>query len=124
MLVRDSAAVVVPADAFAGLLPFIPITDRSFARTDHVEAFLRVYEASGKPQPATVTATITDASDHRVLDQTMEFAAVRFAQTKTAECLVDLSLARLEPGAYLLTVKASADAGKTTAERNVRFEVK
>jgi hypothetical protein len=46
----------------------------------------------------------------------------RFAPHAVADAIFDLPLARLSAGEYLL--RMTAEAGRTTSDRSVRFQVK
>ena len=109
-----------PKDALAALLPIVPTARRSFTSADRVTAFVRVYQASKKtPLPATVTARIVDAKDAVAFTETTTMAAERFAAGYAADYRIELPLATLAGGPYLLTIDASA--GQSSARRGVRF---
>jgi VWFA-related protein len=125
-------------EALANLVPVVPTAQREFARTDRATAFLQVYQDAGRqdagrpdagrpdagkpPQPAGVTARITDTGDRIVFDQVTELPADRFAGNRGADYRLELPLERLEPGEYLLTIDASQ--GQRTVRRGLRFTVR
>ena len=101
-----------------------PTAQREFARTDRATAFLQVYQEAGKPpQPASVTARITDTGDRIVFDQVTELRR-RPVRRPTAGRTTAWSFRSggLEPGEYLLTIDASQ--GQRTVRRGVRFAVR
>jgi hypothetical protein len=124
IVVAVSPAVpAAPKDAFTNLLPVVPTARRDFARTDHATAFLRVYqESKGVVQPATVTARIVDSRDRVVLNEVTSLTADRFTGNRSADYRLELPVARLEAGEYLLTIEATQ--GDRTARRGVRFTVR
>jgi VWFA-related protein len=104
-------------------LPVVATARREFDRDVSVTAFMRFYQTGSKTAtPVQVTTTILDAHDRRVLDQPLLLGADRFAVSKSSDFKVDLPLATLESGAYLLTIAATAGSLKVT--RQVRFWVK
>jgi VWFA-related protein len=116
--------VAASRDALASLLPLVPTSQREFYRSDRVTAFLRVYEG-GKSSiaPATIHTHIIDAHDATMFDDTTTIAATDFdAPTRAADDRFHVPIAKLAPGAYVLTFEAAS--GKNTARRDVRFSVK
>jgi len=111
-----------PTDAFASFLPVVPTARREFARTDRVTAFVRVYQAAGKPATAaTVTARIVSTRDESQLDETTEVAAGKFLNSG-ADFQIALPVERLSVGEYLLTIEATQ--GQLNARRGLRFTVR
>lgn len=114
---------VAPAEALSGVVPVLPTTERAFARTDRVSAFLRVYQGGGaKIAPVSVAIRIVDDHDKTVIDQKDPFGVDRFATARAADERFALPLAQLAPGEYLLTFEATM--GKAVARRDVRFSVR
>ncbi len=112
-----------PKDLLSGVAPVIPTTQREFAQSDTVTAFLRVYQAAqGRLMPVSVRATIRDESDRTVHDITTALDEAAFTAARAADVTLPLPLSRLAPGAYLLTLEA-AGAGKTVT-REVRFTIR
>ncbi len=122
-VIARAGAEGIASQMLANVLPLAPTATRSFTRSDRAQAFVQVYEPSGGPRAATVTAGDRDETGRRVVSQTTELAAAEFAKTKSANYRLRLPLDALVPGAYLLSITASADEGKATAERRVRFDV-
>lgn len=115
-------AVVVQADATRDLLPIVPTSARAFAGGDKVSMFVRVSQGGKKPAAdVTVTTRIVDARDSVRHEQRAVVSADRFAPARTADHQVDLPLAQLEGGEYLLRVDAVAGARKSS--RDARFRV-
>jgi hypothetical protein len=115
-----AVSIAVPARV-AGLLPTVPTARRTFGSTEHVSASLRVYQhAGGVPVPVAVVIRIVDVHDQTVFSQSASIDASRFARTRAADYAVDLPVATLAPGDYLLTIEATA--GTHRVSRDLRFE--
>jgi len=113
----------VRADNLAAVLPVVPTTRREFARTDQVVVFARAYQGGKVPAvAASVRWQIRDANDLVVIDRTQDLAAAAFAGAAAADLRLDVPLASLPPGAYVLTVEGHA--GAASARRDVRFHVR
>lgn len=112
-----------PKNALATITKVVPTSIRSFTRSDSAAATLRIYQRGAKERlPVTVTARILDAADSSVFTRTEVVAADRFPADRSADYSFAMPLARLTPGAYLLTFEAVA--GKHIARRDVRFTVR
>jgi VWFA-related protein len=110
-------------EAFANVLPLVPTAQREFARTDQATAFVQIYqEASAPTRPATVRALIAGSTDRIVMDEATALPPDRFATNHSADYRLELPLAKLEPGEYLLTIDAAQ--GPNIARRSVRFTVR
>ncbi len=122
VLAATPSVLSAPKDAFANLMPVVPTAQRHFARTDHVTAFLRVYQRIGKPaQPTTMTVRIVDVTDRVLVNEVATLTADRFATGHGADHRIDLPVERLSGGEYLLTLEATQ--GEYTARRGVRFTI-
>jgi VWFA-related protein len=111
-----------PGSAFHDLLPVEPTTRRQFATSDHVTAFVRVYQAEGdSPLPVTITTRIVDAVNHEVFEAKKSLPADPPA--RSADYRFDLPLSSLGTGQYLLTIEATRKE-KQTAHRDVVFAVR
>jgi VWFA-related protein len=113
----------VQADNLKSVLPVVPTTRRQFAGTERVAVFARAYQG-GKMPPvaASVRWQIRNADDMVVLDRTQDLAASAFAGATEADLRLDVPLASLPPGAYVLTLEGHA--GAASARRDVRFHVR
>lgn len=111
-----------PKDLFKDLMPVVPTSRRTFARTERVTAFARLQQGGTRAEPVTVIARALNRDGGVVLTDTKTFAADHFAASRTADCRFDFALAGLEPGDYLLNIQASS--GKNEQRRNVRFTVR
>ena len=120
-LYTPAGARALSAD-LAGVLLAPPTARRDLDRGDRATAFLRLYQMSeAAPVAVALSARIVDGQDRRRYgqDTVLEHAAFRDG---FADYVVDLPLADLEPGAYLLAVEAKA--GTTSARRDLRFRVR
>jgi VWFA-related protein len=113
----------VRSDNLAAVLPVVPTTRREFKGTDHVVVFARAYQG-GKVPPvaASVRWQIRNADDEVVLERTQDLAASAFAAATAADLRLDVPLASLPLGAYVLTVEGHA--GAASVRRDVRFHVR
>jgi len=109
-------------EALSDVLPFAPTTVRTFAPTDRVGALLRVHQAGRSVADATVTTEIVNIADEVVVTGTRTIPASQFQQGVGVDHPYELPLGSLSTGEYLLRV--SVVAGKQTAHREVRFDVR
>ena len=110
-------------EALAPLLPVMPTTKRTFAKTDTVSAFLRIYQhAKGDLSSVRLDVKVVDDHDSANFHATETVTADRFDLTRVVDHRFDVPIASFAPGPHLLTIEATA--GKTTARRDVRFTVK
>jgi hypothetical protein len=81
-----------------------------------------VREAHDEPGFQNSRSRIIDDRDRKRFEQKASLSAADFDASHRASYTLDLPLAKLEPGPYLLTVDTRADKARTT--RYVRFTVK
>jgi VWFA-related protein len=113
---------VAPLEGLAGVLPILPTVRRAFGVDARVTAFARACQGgSGAPLPANVRWRIRDASDAIVVDRAADLGQADFGSARAADLLLDVPIASLPPGEYLLTLEASI--GEAMARRDVRFQV-
>lgn len=111
-----------PAKAWANLVPLTPSARRSFARTDTVSAFARIYHGFTRAAtPGYVTALVRDESDQVVFRQESRITGEHIGASRATDVNVDLPIARLAPGPYMLAIDTRH--GSATASRQLRFEV-
>jgi hypothetical protein len=122
VLERTPASPTGPGEALSGVLPVVPTTTRQFAPTDQARAFLRIYEGRGSLAPARVSARIVDDRDAVVFDDASTLDRDRFARTRAADYTLNLPLARLAPGEYLLTIETTVEPHRD--RRDARFTVR
>ena len=100
----------------------VPTTRRTFAATDGVAAFLRMYQGRRSALTAIgLRLQIRDQDDRTVLDRRDVVPAERFSASRTADVRLEIPVARLPLGAYLLTVDAGTEP--SLVRRQIRFEV-
>jgi len=110
-------------EALASLIPVMPTTKRTFARTDRVSAFLRIYQhAKGTLSSVRLDIRVVDDHDNANFHATETVTADRFDATRTLDHPFDLPVTSFAPGPHLLTIEATA--GRASARRDVRFVVK
>jgi hypothetical protein len=126
LLASTAAPRSAPRDALAALVPIQPTARRSFAAAERVTAFARVYQGGGARQtvtPVTVDLGIQDAQGTAVFESREIIAPDRFTADRAADVRVDLPLARLRPGPYLVTIAARA-GDRAPVRRQVQFEMR
>ena len=112
-----------PGDAFEGLLPIVPTAQRDLARSDSMNAFVRLYQGGGDPLDAVqISATVQDARGRAAIEKRETLSADRFDVGRAADYRLELSTESLEPGPYLLSIEATRQ--KRSVRRDVRFTVK
>jgi hypothetical protein len=120
---RTRPLTVASERGLVDLLPVVPTTARDFARTDRVAAFLRAYQGGGgRLAPAQVVSRVVNDQDETVFEQKTPLGEERFGQGRAADYHLDLPLARLIAGDYLLTLDVTL--GKRDIRRDVRFTVR
>jgi VWFA-related protein len=97
-----------------------PTAARTFSSSERVRAFVRVYQK--EPRPVRVTSRVTNDRNEPVASHADDFAAEAFARQGSVDSQVELPLASLAAGQYLLTIEALA--GDTRVTREVRFTVR
>ncbi len=112
-----------PTGRLASFLPVTPTAERSFGQDDHAAAFLRIYQGGRGPIAATpISVKVTDDRGAVVFDTGETLAPDRFARGRAADYRIELPLARLRTGPYLLTVEAARPGARV--RREIRFAVR
>ena len=122
VLLERAPASTANRDALSGLVPIIPTAVREFALSDHVTAFVRIYQ-KGNAHPASVSlsAQVQSSRDEIVMRTTTSLPAALFADDRQQDYQIRLPLDRFSPGAYLLTVDVAS--GDKHVSQDVRFTV-
>lgn len=122
LLEADPPRVPEAAAAFADLVPVRPTAQRAFAPADRVTAFTRIYQGVSRAMmPGYVTAEIRDDRDTSVFHSESRVLPAQFGASRGMDFSVELPVARLRPGEYVLTIEARH--GNERAERQTRFVV-
>ncbi len=122
LLEADPPRVPEAAAAFADLVPVRPTAQRAFAPADRVIAFTRIYQGVSRAMmPGYVTAEIRDDRDTSVFHSESRVLPAQFGASRGMDFSVELPVARLRPGEYVLTIEARH--GNERAERQTRFVV-
>lgn len=110
-------------DPLAGVLSFTPTTTREFEQSQRIRALLRVYQGMKEQVgPVAMSASVMDATDRKVFEHTATVQPNVFLPTpRTAEYQLELPLARLAEGEYLLSIEARR--GQASQTRQIRFKV-
>ncbi len=123
VLLERTPAITIKNGVLEDVVPALPTTARTFAQSDRVTAFVRIYQGGKKTlAPSSLTTRIVDARDATVFEQTTDLGAERFARQRGADHAIELPLTRLAPGEYLLQTEAVA--GTNRARGLVRFRVR
>ena len=110
-----------PKDGLIDIAPVIPTTRRVFNNTFKLSAFARVYQGTkAKLVDVPVRVTVRDSEDKVLLDQPQVLAAGKFA-ARAADLQLDVPIAGLATGNYLLTVEVGT--GPTAVRRDSRFRI-
>jgi hypothetical protein len=115
------APASAPADAMGNLLSFKPTSRRTFRKTDQAVAFMRIYQGKPAFAPTTVSTRLVDARNAVIADITQPVAGATTGSRSAGDYEVELPLASLSPGEYLLTVAVAGN--DKTLERQLRFRV-
>ena len=103
-------------------LPDAPAARRNFARSDHVAAWLQIYQGLRRPaMPGYLLTEIRDERDTRVFQQETRLLAEDVGTNRAISEQIDLPLSTLAPGAYLLSVQVRQ--GNVNVQRELRFNV-
>jgi VWFA-related protein len=104
------------------LTPGQPTTRRTFGRDEHLVAFVESYQGQARESgPGYLTTEIYDDMDQRVYQQEVRVVPSRPDQ-RTASFGVELPLARLAAGSYLLSMQVRQ--GNASARRDIKFDVR
>ncbi|MCC7043051.1 MAG: VWA domain-containing protein [Acidobacteria bacterium] len=119
--------VTVPEDdesvALSGILlerSGAPTLLRTFPRTDAVTASIQVRRKAGSTAAIPLTVRVVDTQNRAAFESVTTLDDGAFAGTRVADMRVNLPLADLEPGDYLLTVTGADGPGA----RRLRFQVR
>jgi hypothetical protein len=82
---------------------------------------IRVYQGGETMRAIEVRARIIDTTDKVVLDERRALAAETFSTAHAADYQLDLPLARLAPGDYVLSLVVAS--GEHEVRRNLRFHM-
>jgi VWFA-related protein len=117
------APPLASADLLKDLLPIVPTALREFTRTSRVAAFVRAYQGGDdSPRDVTMTATLLGVGETPIHRESTTLAAARFTRTRSTDYLIEVPVAQLAPGPYLLTLEAALDDKRVA--RHMRFEMR
>jgi hypothetical protein len=124
IVLHDPAApTATPAEALGGVIDVAPTTRREFTSAQRVVALVHAYETRrDPPQAVDFTFRVLDHQLREVLAEPTTVPTDRFAADHSAEVRFNLSLDKLQPGAYVLRVDATRDS--STVRREVPFTVR
>jgi VWFA-related protein len=117
------APPLAPKDLFGDLLPIIPTALREFTKESRVAAFVRAYQGGDHaPRDVTMTATLLGVSERPIHRETTTLTAARFAGKRSTDYLIEVPVAQLAPGPYLLMLEATM--GDKQVTRHMWFEMR
>jgi len=110
-------------DPLVDLLPFTPTTLRAFGRGERVVSVVWFYQGAQQTAEAVaIAAKIVDQRDETVFERSDTAKPSVFQPTpRTAEYRLELPLADLDPGEYLLTIDGKV--GPAAVSRRLRFRM-
>jgi VWFA-related protein len=123
VLAAGGSVATAQRNIMANVLPIVPTARREFRQGEIVTTFLRLYQNGAKvAENVRINAKILDAANTTRLDATTTIERAQFGAAKSADFRMNLQLATLEPGAYLLSIDAQAE--KLAVKREARFWVR
>jgi len=123
---RQSALALTPAidEEMKARLPTPPTATRRFAPGDVVTAYAEVYDALEREHEVGVTTRVATLDGHEVFRDTRLRASGKLESAGTGfRHEVEIPLAGMQPGRYLLQIAATPTLGEPTASRDVPFEI-
>jgi hypothetical protein len=119
-----AAAGVTRTDALAAIVPFVPSSERDFAPSDPLDAFVRVYEGGAAPiAPVTMRARVLDIRDTPEFETTATIDAAAFDAGRGANFRVPVPLAGLAHGPHLLSISGTLPGG-AEVRRDLVFHIR
>jgi VWFA-related protein len=122
VLVHSPGSAVAGAESVADVAAAPPTARRAFSRGENAVAVVRILQGKGAAAPVTMSARVVDTDNRRLFGQEITLPAADFARTGVTDYHVNLPLAGLESGQYLLTIDAKGSMG--SAQRQLRFSVR
>jgi hypothetical protein len=106
----------------ADVLPFVPTARRTFASTETIRSYVKVYQGGADAIVSVqLDVRIVDTLGRAMLDAGGTLEAARWNADRSADFGMDMPLSGLSPGEYLLSILAAE--GKHSARRDVRFAI-
>jgi hypothetical protein len=107
--------------AFSAVVPVVPTARRSFTAGHKVTAFMRVYQGGkGTLAPILMRVQLRNAANDIIVDRREDVAAARFTTARSADVNIEVPVARLAPGEYLLSIEAGT---QKIVRRDSRFRI-
>jgi VWFA-related protein len=121
LLSASPGPVVGSQPTFGAIVPVVPTTRRSFTPGHQVSAFTRIYQGGKAPLTAVpLRVQLRNSANGLVVDRREEVAPARFTAARSADVKVDVPVARLPAGEFLLTIEAGA---QKPVRRDSRFRI-
>ena len=119
-----SGTFTAPKDFLAALFPIVPTARRSFANSEKLLGFLRIYQGTSRKDPllpVQLQSSVIDAQGRVVAKESAQLDAAQFEKGRSADHYFALPLVGLAPGEYLLRIET--EMGARVAGRALRFSV-
>jgi hypothetical protein len=114
----------VASTTVSGVLPLLPTTQRAFANSDRVTAFVRIYSGGRVSEtPVVITASVIDEKNATVFQRTDAVILAGRPPLRNADYRIDVPVAHLTAGEYLLTLRTAPTKG-AAVQRTVRFIIR
>jgi VWFA-related protein len=111
-------------DVLAPLVPFVPTSERDFAPSDPLRAFVRVYEGGTTAVvPVNMSVKVLDVHDATVFEHSEIIRPEAFDAGRGASFTLDIPLGRLLHGPHLLSISGILPGG-TEVRRDLVFHVR
>jgi len=123
LLDSGSGAVAGESGLFGDELPFAPAPWRTFGKDDYLTAWVRVFQAAGeRPEDVELAVRLVNTKDDVVMSRASSLQRDQFGDEHSAQYRINLPVADLGPGEYLLTI--TAKRGEEQARGHVRFAMR
>jgi VWFA-related protein len=120
VLSASPAPPAAPANAFAGLLPMVPTSHRTFRASDHVAILARIVAGGQEPVVhVALEASVIDTRNRRVFVQSDTITIDGRHPQRYHDYTIELPVEGLAVDDYLVTVKATTPTG--AQEKTLRF---
>jgi VWFA-related protein len=121
----DSFVTSNPDPLLKDAIPAPPVATRSFGPEETLTTYAEVYLAAGSARSVTMTTSVQDAREGKMVFQAQDRRAVDAAARPIMQGFsTQIPLKNLSPGSYILRIEAQSSVGGYTMERIVPFDVR
>jgi hypothetical protein len=112
-----------PDKELQAVMPTPPVALRRFPQSDEVLVFCEIYDRTTSSHTVDITTAVKSAAGAVQFQQTSERSSSELqGSTSAFRHLTRMSMNKLQPGRYILSVEARSRLGQTTS-RQIPFEV-